>query len=703
MSITGAGGGAVPPGPHERLAADAAEVRRCLGVQASLGVEHSGQPIAFLNVEGELILANPAFCRLLGYELNELMGVEVVELTPPRWVAATRDVLERLLREGRPIRYEKEYRAKDGRMVPVELATDVFRDEAGRPIALSALITDLSARKQMEAAIRAAERRARALFEGINDAVFVHDHTGRIMEANPAASRLLGYSHEEFLGLTTGEIDAEEFADGFEDRLARQLSQGQLSCEGRHRAKDGRVIPVEINSSLIELEDRPAVLAVIRDVTEQRALEEARRQLEESRARNAAEMAEKNRALAESEARYRMLTEASLDAVIVADASATITLFNPSAERMFGYVSAEAVGRPLSLVLPGEVGTADGLRADLARSQPKLVGRTIETAGLRRSGETIPLELSLSVIDPGDRAQFVGAIRDLTERQRLRELVARSEKLASIGLLSAGVAHEINNPLAYVANNLAVLERDLKGVVELVDAYEAGRGVLEAAAPGALARVDEMIDSLDWSYVRGNLPRVIERTRDGVQRVAGIVGTMRGIARSEPAEKEVVALSELIDSALEMAHGRLKQARIEVERVTEPGLPKLACMPQQITQVLLNLLINASQAIQGLDRASGGRIRVGLRAGPGAQMIEVTDDGGGIAPTDLSRLFDPFFTTKPIGEGTGLGLALSHEIVSGHGGSIEVESREGVGTTFRVSLPTDDAPPESGAGKHPEA
>lgn len=674
-------------GPPARAGDEVGELRRCLGSQACDGIEHSGQPMAFLNLDGQLILANPAFSRLVGYPIEDLTGRRIVDLTPPRWADQTREVMDRVLRDGQPVRYEKEYRARDGRLVPVEIVADVFRDESGRPIAFSGLIADLTERKQMEAALVAAERRARALFEGINDAVFVHDLDGRILEANPAATRLLGYSHDEFLALTTQQIDAEEFAGGFKERLGRQLEEGHLACDGRHRAKDGRVIPVEINTSRIELEDRPAVMAVIRDVTERRALEETRRQFVAAQARNAAEMAGKNRALAESEARHRMLMEASLDAVVVADAEATITLFNPAAERVFGHRADEAIGRPLSLLLPGPAATAEALRLDLGRPDPDLVGKTAELTGRRKSGEEFPLELSLSAVEPHGRTQYFGAIRDLTERQRLRALVEQSERLASIGLLSAGVAHEINNPLAYVANNLAVLERDLKGVGALLEAYERGRPTLAESAPELLAHVDRVAEDLDWNYVRENLPRLLDRTRDGVRRVASIVQNLRTIARTGPTHKEEVPLSELIDSALEMAQGQLKRAGIRVELDVPPGLPKLPCVPQQITQVLLNLVINAAQAIQGLGRPDGGLIRVLAGRLEDSQWFEIADDGGGIPSENLSRLFDPFFTTKPVGEGTGLGLAISHGIVSGHGGTIEVRSRDGFGTTFRVSLP----------------
>src|SRR5262249_10133562 len=159
----------------------------------------------------------------------------------------------------------------------------------------------ITERKQVEAAMVASERRARALFEGIEDAVFVHDLQGHILDANPAASRRLGYTREEFLKLTTRDIDDPEFAAGYEARLEEHLRRGSMSFEGRHRTKDGRIVPVDINTSTIQLEDQTAILAVMRDITERKALEETRRRFSEAQMRNAEEMAEKNLALSQSE------------------------------------------------------------------------------------------------------------------------------------------------------------------------------------------------------------------------------------------------------------------------------------------------------------------------------------------------------------------------------------------------------------------
>ena len=201
-----------------------------------------------------------------------------------------------------------------------------------------------------------------------------------------------------------------------------------------------------------------------------------------------------------------------------------------------------------------------------------------------------------------------------------------------------------------------------------------------------MGKIDELEGEIDWPYVRENLDAMIDRTRTGVKRVASIVEKMRGLARTSPPQWESVSLAELVENTLEVMRGRLKHQRIEVV-VNIQDVTRIECVPDQIGQVLLNVLINALQAIESTGRQEGGRIEVdGRLKGPWV-AISVSDNGPGIEPEHRERLFDPFFTTKPVGEGTGLGLAITHGIVSGHGGRIEVESRLGEGTCFRILLP----------------
>ena len=626
---------------------------------------------------------------MLGYTREEMIGRPIFDFIDEERREVAKTAVHDKVAQTLPLKtIVRPYRTKDGRRLLVSISERYHLDDAGQVVGLWSTMQDVTARVQTEQALIASERRARALLEGIEDVVIVHDFDGQILDANPAALDRFGYTREELLQLNTRQVDAPDFAQGYEDRLEQQLERGRARFEGRHITRDGRIIPVEMTTSIIRYENSDAILALSRDITERKALEATRRQLAEAELANAQALKAKNEDLSRSEARYRMLTEGSHDAVVVADRDGIITLFNPASERTFGYSADQMVGRPIRDLMPETLRDAHehGLARFIATRVPHVVGRTVELTGLRKNGESFPLELSLSAVESGGELQFIGSIRDQTERQRMRAMLVQSEKLASIGLLSAGVAHEINNPLAYVANNLAVLERDLKGVLALIEAYEAIEPKLQEIDPTALQQVEEVSEDLDWDYVRSNLPRMLNRTREGVQRVANIVQNLRGLARTSPPKMEPALLVDLIAPALEMIQGRIRRRGIEICQNHESPC-RLPCVASQISQVVLNFLVNAVQAIELNPAERGGKITLFSRPEAEFYRFEISDDGPGIDPESLPRLFDPFFTTKPVGEGTGLGLSISHGIVTGHGGQIEVESELGVGTTFRLLLP----------------
>jgi PAS domain S-box-containing protein len=363
-------------------------------------------------------------------------------------------------------------------------------------------------------------------------------------------------------------------------------------------------------------------------------------------------------------------------------------LFNPAAERTFGYPAAEVLGQSLEMLMPEEFRPKHhhGFQRYLATRSPRVVGRTVELRGRRKDGTEFPLELSLSAIDLGGEVQFLGAIRDLTERNRMRAVMFQTEKLASLGLLSAGVAHEINNPLAYVANNLVVLERDTRGFAKLLAVYEQALDDLDRVRPEVALEARAVAQEMDLPYVRENLDRLLTRTREGVQRVTRIVQSLRSLARTAPPQLQEASIPDLVESSLDIIRGQLRRKGITVEQ-NYGEVRKIRCVATQLSQVILNLLVNAVQAIEARPGSEPGRIKVSTERVGEEVVIEVADNGIGIDAPDVSRLFDPFFTTKPVGEGTGLGLSITHNIVTGHGGRIEVDSRMGAGSRFRVFLP----------------
>jgi PAS domain S-box-containing protein len=265
-------------------------------------------------------------------------------------------------------------------------------------------------------------------------------------------------------------------------------------------------------------------------------------------------------------------------------------------------------------------------------------------------------------------------IRKLSDMQGQ---LLQSEKMASIGLLAAGVAHEINNPLAFISSNFGALERDAKDILRLISAFEGVEGLLpgEARAPVTFMKQDIGLDD-----IRQDLDALFAESREGLQRVKHIVQNLKDFSRPGGTQKEMADLEQGLNSTLNVAWNEIKYKADVVKEYA--GVPELYCLPSQINQVFLNLLINAAHAIE--DK---GTIIVRTGYDDKVVWVEIEDNGCGIAPDHLDHIFEPFFTTKPVGKGTGLGLSIVYGIVQEHRGTIEVRSVVGSGTVFKVALP----------------
>lgn len=261
----------------------------------------------------------------------------------------------------------------------------------------------------------------------------------------------------------------------------------------------------------------------------------------------------------------------------------------------------------------------------------------------------------------------------------------QSEKMASIGQLAAGVAHEINNPVGFVNSNLGTLGKYISSMFKVIDAYAAAEAGNEARVFPEVAKIKKTVD---FPYLVEDIPNLLKESQDGLARVTRIVQDLKDFSHVDESTWQHANLEQGMDSTLNVVANEIKY-KAEVVR-EYAGIPEVECMPSQLNQVFLNLLMNAAQAI---DKKGVITVRTGI--GGEEVWVEVEDTGNGIAPEHINRIFDPFFTTKPVGKGTGLGLSLSYGIVQKHHGRIEVKSEVGKGTCFRVCLPVQQTPTTS--------
>ncbi|MBI5138002.1 MAG: GAF domain-containing protein [Nitrospirae bacterium] len=257
----------------------------------------------------------------------------------------------------------------------------------------------------------------------------------------------------------------------------------------------------------------------------------------------------------------------------------------------------------------------------------------------------------------------------------------QSEKLASIGQLAAGVAHEINNPVGYINSNLSSLQNYLDGLLKVVDCYQSADPLI-AADPERMAAVERVKQEADLAFLKDDVTELMAECLEGLARVKRIVQDLKDFSHVDEGEWTEQDIHKGVESTLNIVQNEIKY---KADVVREYGtLPPVECLSGQLNQVFMNLLVNAAHAIEGHGTIT---IRTGTAEGGGQVWVEVADDGKGILPEHMEKLFDPFFTTKPVGKGTGLGLSLAYGIVQRHHGHIGVKSKVGVGTTFRVTIP----------------
>ncbi len=623
--------------------------------------------IVLVRADGTVRDTNPPMQRMLGRSAADLVGkpaVDLVELSTGSSLAEF--MAEASPQFSQPDQVDHGYTegtvVEDGGQshsvsVAVRRVFDPEDGADGRVIS----VHDITHRILAEAQLRQLSN----AIEQIADAVLITDREGRIEYANPAFETITGHALHEVIGerpsfLQSGYHDEAFYRDLWDTILAGKVYRAELV----DRRKDGMEIHLE--KTITPIRDPQGEITHFvssdRDITRKRLVEKR---------------------LRESEERFRNLVEQAGDAFFVHDLKGQYVDVNGEACRSLGYGREELLQMSVKEVVEG---------ADMERlrrqweAMPE--GQPVNLAGVHRckDGRALSVESRIAKFRERDQVLVLALVRDVTERRSLEAQVVQAEKMAGLGQLAAGVAHEINNPVGYVMSNLQTLTEYMLTARGLMEQTQALRR-LEAEAPsadGAHQRIAAEIERLstegDIEYILGDLDALLSESLEGAHRVRDIVQNLKSFARADDDVMQEANLNEGLEATLRVVWNELKY-RIEV--VKELGeLPLVNCHAGQLNQVFMNLLVNASQAI-----ATKGRIEIRTVAHGNEVRVRIADTGSGMSPHLLGRIFDPFFTTKEVGKGTGLGLSISHGIVQRHGGRIEVESEEGVGTAFTIVLP----------------
>jgi len=624
---------------------------------------------------GAVLDVNPKACEVYGFSHEEMVSIDPAQLCSGEPPYTAQEAMRRIdeARRGLTPAFEWHRRNRDG-----SLCWDEVRLKAvtiGGAPRIVAFTRDITERKLAVESLRAREEQYRVIFEGSADAMAVWNARIRIVDVNRTFEQMYGYQREELIGKGFGKRRDFEDVEGRVALIRRALAGEEGQLETRTVRKSGERFEVELRYLPIRYRDEPHVLAVARDISER---------------------SERERSLQRSEARLRATVEAAFDCVVGVDSGGRVIEFNAAAERCFGYLREQTIGRPLvELIVPPRHRRAYAeMIAHFQRTgDGRGVRRLIETTAMRADGTEFPVELAIGVAKAPGGDIFIGYIRDISERRRaeaqrtqLETQLRQAQKMEAIGQVTGGIAHDFNNILTSVTGYVSM----------------AG----ERAADLGDAR----------------LTRQLDQALHAAQRARDLILQMLTFSRGQRGSRRPLALAPVIRQSAQFLRSMLP-ATVELETVIDDESACAVADPVQIEQVLLNLCINARDAIDGTgrigislrtDRESSPAPAPAIERDAGADSphfagardqcascratltgrwleIAVSDDGSGIEPRTLERMFEPFFTTKEVGRGSGMGLSMVHGIVHEHGGHVLVDSRPGAGTTFRIVLPACDA------------
>jgi two-component system cell cycle sensor histidine kinase/response regulator CckA len=586
--------------------------------------------------QGHFLEVNETACKRLGYTRDEFLRMTPVDIDSPEYARLAMQRIDDIQRKGQAV-FETVYVTSDGETFPIELNARVIEFE-GKPAILS-VARDVTERKNAEQALRDSEEKYSKLFHESNDAIFIHDLEGNIIDVNQRVIDLLGYEREEVLKLNVRDLHPPGALAQSKEAFDTVTECGHVNFEIKFKKKSGEIFEADVSSSLFDIGNRKVIQGIVRDLTERRKAEKELRETQEL---------------------YETLVRTSPDAITTSDLSGNITYVSQNTLLLHGYEHAdELIGKnALDLIAPEE---HDRAIKNIQRTLTHGSVQNVEYTLFRKDGTRFTGELNAALVknEDGKPLFFIASVRDVTDRKRIEEQLRQAQKMEAIGALAGGMAHDFNNLLIPVL-----------GYADLL-----------------LLKLGERDASLT---------QYVSEIKKTAERAVALTKQLLTLGRRQMLTMIVLDLNALV-SNLENMLRRLIGEDIEFYLALEPCLMPIKADPSQIELIIINLVVNARDAMPeggtltiqtenvSFDRETAGTMH---DAEPGDYVcLTVKDTGIGMDSMTLERIFEPFFSTKEDSRGTGLGLSTVYGSVKQHDGWIDVQSGKGQGSSFRIYLP----------------
>jgi PAS domain S-box-containing protein len=591
--------------------------------------------IIVFDEDSRIEFANQMASEIMGIPKDHILGREFFSLIGKRDEEFLEEMVMRGEGMGEKVCTEMSIQTPKNQVKETEVCIAPTQSEGGR-IKTYAYIRDITERKKIEKELRESEEKYRNLFERVRHGLFISTQEGRFLDCNQAMWGALGYqSKEEFLKI---DIAKDLYVNPEDRKTFQQLIEEQgfvKDFEVEWKKKNGERITV-LNTAVVKKDEKGTVVSyegIKIDITDRKRME---------------------RELKEANDFLMNLIDSSVDGIIVTNMKGDILLFNKGAENLLGYKSEEVVGKmPIRNIYPPGVAkeAMEKLRSPDFGGVGKLTSFPI--LHRRKDGELIEGDLSASLIydEKGNEIASLGIFKDLRERlrierelQKMQEALLQSEKLAAMGRLTSQIAHELNNPIYGIMNTLELLKTEIP--------------------PESKRR------------------RILELSLSEIQRLSEMLRNMLSFSKPEEEARKRINLNDLLEGILLMMERQMRESNIRVVSDLDHQIPEVMASTNQMRQVMLNMFKNAKEAMP-----NGGTLTVRTAKEDQKVSVHIQDTGVGIPEEIRSKIFEAFFTTKQKVKGVGLGLSVCYGIIKDHGGEIKLESEEGKGTTFIISLP----------------